>query len=158
VVAEARYSDPRATPYVADTLIARRDAVARHWLNELNPIHDPRLDRQGRLTFDNAAVTAEVATAPTDYVLTWYRVDNATGEHTQVGEEAWTTGPDGRMPEPLRAEEYVAVLIRGIHVAQPGWLRAARVHFRRTAEGWETVGIERAFDERVPTTRQPERS
>ena len=158
VVAEARYSDPRATQYVADTLIARRDAVARHWLNELNPIHDPRLDSQGRLTFDNAAVTAEVATAPTDYVLTWYRVDNATGEHTQVGEEAWTTGPDGRMPEPLRAEEYVAVLIRGIHVEQPGWLRAARVHFRRTAEGWETVGIERAFDERVPTTRQPARS
>ena len=155
VVAEARYSDPRATAYVADTLIARCDAIARYWLNELNPIHDPRLDGQGRLTFDNAVVAAGVATEPTDYVLTWYRVDNATAEHTQVGEEIWTAGPFGRIPEPLRLDDYAAVLVRGIHPVLPGWLRATRVHFRRTARGWETVGIERAVDERVPTTRRP---
>ncbi len=157
VVGEARYSDPRASAHVADTLIARRDAIARLWLNELNPIHDPRLDGQGRLTFDNAAVDAGVASEPTDYVLTWYRVDNATGEHTQVGEEIWITGPQGRMPAPLGADAYVAVLVRGIHPVRSGWLRAARVHFRRTAGGWETVGIERAFDERVPVTRRPDR-
>ena len=90
-------------------------------------------------------------------MLTWYRVANAPGEHPQVGEESWTTGPHGRIPEPLRPDEYVAVLVRGIHPVAFGWLRAARVHFRRTAGGWETVGIERAFDERVPTTRRPDR-
>ena len=157
VVGTARYSDPTATSHVAETLIARRDAIARLWLNELNPIHHPRLDRQGLLTFDNDAVVAGVATEPTDYVLTWYRVDNATGEHTQVGDEIWTTGPKGRIPAPLRQDEYVAVLIRGIHPVMTGWLRAARVHFRRLVEGWETVGIERSFDERVPATPRPDR-
>jgi hypothetical protein len=35
-------------------------------------------------------------------------------------------------------------------------LQLLRGHVSQCPEGWETVGIERAFDERVPTTRQPE--
>ena len=53
----------------------------------------------------------------------------------------------------LTGQDFVAVVIRGIHPEHPMWLRSARVHFRKTAAGWEAVGIERGYDERVPQTR-----
>ena len=45
----------------ADVLIKRRDKIASIYLTAVNPIVDPRLDANGRLTFDNAAVAAGVA-------------------------------------------------------------------------------------------------
>ena len=83
IVAKARYSEPAAAEYISDTLIKRRDKVLKTWLTGVNPIVDPRLSASGTLTFENAAVGAGVATAPTAYVLTWSKFDNATG--TQCG-------------------------------------------------------------------------
>ena len=44
IVAKARYSDPAATDYIAQTLIARRDKVLKAWLTGVNPIVDPSLE------------------------------------------------------------------------------------------------------------------
>ena len=84
IVAKARYSEPAAAAYISDTLIKRRDKVLKAWLTGVNPIVEPRLSAGGTLTFENAAVGAGVATAPTAYVLTWSKFDNATG--TNVGQ------------------------------------------------------------------------
>ena len=60
-VKTGRYSDAAAEKHIADTLIARRDAIGRSWLTDVNPVIDPALDASGALTFKNAAVAAGVA-------------------------------------------------------------------------------------------------
>ncbi len=66
-VRTGRYTDPAAEKFIADTLIARRDAIGREWLTNVNPIIDPVLDASGSLKFVNAAVAAGVAKAPASY-------------------------------------------------------------------------------------------
>src|SRR5436190_17452207 len=55
------YSDPNAEKYLGDVLIKRRDKIMSIYLTAVNPIISPRLDVDGRLTFENAAVAAGVA-------------------------------------------------------------------------------------------------
>ncbi len=40
IVEKAKYSDPRATNYMVQTLITRRDKVLKHWLTSVNPLID----------------------------------------------------------------------------------------------------------------------
>ena len=154
VVSRAQYSDSTAAEYIVETLKIRRDKVARHWLNQLNPVESFQLSAGGRLTFGNAAVRAGAATSPQSYVLSWYRLDNVTHEREPYGAEEWVERPAADAPSDLLdASDYVAVVIRGVHREHPQWLRSALVHFRRTDDGWETVGVQRGYDERLPTTR-----
>ena len=55
------YSDPAAEKYLADVLIKRRDKIKSIYLTAVNPIVSPRLDANSRLTFENAAFAAGVA-------------------------------------------------------------------------------------------------
>ena len=77
IVAKARYTDPKATDYIAATLIKRRDKVLATWLNQVNPVVDVTLDGTGALTFSNAAVDAKAATPAESYAIRWFRLDNA---------------------------------------------------------------------------------
>src|SRR5262245_17637721 len=61
VVRKAQYSDARATRYMTDTLIARRDKVVAAWLNQVCPVVDPTLGSDGAFSFANAAVLARAA-------------------------------------------------------------------------------------------------
>ena len=154
VVETAEYTDPRVADYITATLIQRRDTVVRHWLNQVNPVEHFQLDPSGLFTFENTAVKLGVATSARNYVLTWYRFDNVTGEYDLVVEEEWIEEPRAQVPNAVLAgQDLVAVVIRGIHLEHTTWLRSARVHFRKTADGWETVGVERGYDRRVPRTR-----
>ena len=65
--------------HIARVLIERRDAIARTWLNGVNPIVDPRLAADGTLTFANAAVAAGAATPGSGYTVSWSRFDNSSG-------------------------------------------------------------------------------
>ena len=69
VVEKARYSDPRATDYMTQTLIKRRDKVVRRTSTRSVPVVDPTLAPDGALSFANAAVDAGAATAPSQYTL-----------------------------------------------------------------------------------------
>jgi hypothetical protein len=151
VVAKGRYTDPRAADYIAATLMKRRDKVLRAWLTRVLPIENVRLDSSGALTFENTAVKAGISGAPEHYLLTWWRFDNRTGAHEQVAEEAPTATAEGHLPPELAAEPYACLTVRGVHPQHPRWLRPARVYFRRTPQGWQTVGLERHHD-RIPGT------
>ena len=48
-VRTGQYSDPAAEKHIADTLIARRDAIGRAWLTDVNPV-----DRSGARRLGNA--------------------------------------------------------------------------------------------------------
>jgi hypothetical protein len=84
-VAKARYGEPAAAEYITGVLIKRRDKAIRIWLTGVNPIVDPRLSATGTLTFDNAAVAAGVAAAPTAYVLA-----SSAGHPEPITEPLWS--------------------------------------------------------------------
>jgi hypothetical protein len=145
IVEKAAYSDPRATEYMTTTLIKRRDKVLRTWLNGVNPVVDLSLSAAGRLTWNNAAVSAKAADAPESYTLQWFRFDNATDTRTNVGDAVTVTSASADAPSALTSGggEYIGVAMTAKHAAQPGWAKPATFFFRRASGGWTWVGAER---------------
>ena len=136
--------------HLADVLIQRRNTIARVYLTAINPIVAPRLEG-GRLTFDNAAVAAGVATGATTYRAAWSLFNNATGETQPIAttESATTTlAVPGGVPTPPGS--FVEVTISAENAAFPTWRQPIRTHFRRDATNWTLVGLERLPDS-LPT-------
>jgi hypothetical protein len=104
-----------------------------------------RLGGNGVLTFENAAERAGVAKAAERYTIEWSRFDNAAGTHSPVGAEETVTGTRARAPEALLAAnpEFVSARLRAFHADQPAWSHPLVVYFRRAADGWALVGLER---------------
>jgi hypothetical protein len=151
IVAKARYSEPGAADHMASTLIRRRDKVLRAWLTAVNPIAGARLAADGTLTVENAAAAAQVSTAPSEYALTWSRFDNATG--SPVGERVTMRVTEPRAVAPqrlLEGSQFLTVAVETHHVDHPQWRLPVTLTFRRTAEGWQAVGLERAVPAREP--------
>ena len=150
VVAKARYSEPGAADHIVKTLIQRRDKVLRAWLTGVNPLVNGRLDSDGVLTFENAAVDAGVAKPPTGYRLAWSRFDNATGTAIAV-EGGLTSGTRGRVegklsfeaPKPLLNSTFLRVSVSTTHPDFPAWSNPVVFTFRKTDSGWDTVGLDR---------------
>jgi hypothetical protein len=139
-----QYSDPIAEKYLADVLIKRRDKITSTYLTAVNPIVAPRLDANGRLTFENAAFAARVASGPATYRADWFRFDNATGGTQAISEtRSATTAIEAPQGLPSASGSFVAVDISVDHAAHPAWRRPIRTHFRRDGEGWKLVGLER---------------
>lgn len=147
IVGAAAYSDPRATQHVADTLIKRRDLIARAWLTNVNPVNEPRLEN-GVLTFRNAATDAGVANPPDGYRTTWYAFDNASGEATPLASPVETSTAKVAAPVPLPAREgaFVRVDISAGPGSVAAWTVPIQSWFRRTTDGWELVGLTRLAD------------
>ncbi len=144
IVAKARYSEPGAAEHIVATLIKRRDKVLRAWLTGVNPIAEPRLTADGTLTFENAAVTARAASAPTAYALTWSRFDNATGSTAGASVEMRATEPRALAPKQvLDGAEFVSVAIQTVHADYPHWRLPVVFTFRRASAGWQAIGVER---------------
>jgi hypothetical protein len=152
VVKAGQFSDPDAEQYLANTLIKRRDKIARAYLAAINPVVDPRLDASGKLSFANAAVDAKVAEPPAEYRAAWHAFDNATGATRLVGEtrsaETSLTAPQGL---PSTAGSFVEVHLSAESAAHHSWKLPVRIHFRRESTGWKLVGLERTPDAPMPS-------
>jgi hypothetical protein len=144
-VAAGRYSDPATADEIARALITRRDRIARRWLPLVNPIVNPWLDRQGVLRFENAAVAAHVAHSPSDgYRGRWYAFDNATAQSRVLGSE---TAGAHEIPAPVPLPGASGAFVR-VDVAASGrvpeaWRQPVRLYFKRVADDWVWVGLER---------------
>ena len=147
-VRTGQYSDPAAEKHIADTLIARRDAIGRAWLTDVNPIIDPALDASGTLSFRNAAVAAGVATAPASYEVAWFTFDNTTGTATPIGQPVSSTREQANAPSgvPTGADAFVRVDIKAVNPPHPSWATPVQAYFQRTTAGWSLVGFERLPD------------
>lgn len=145
VIEKARYSDPAATEYMTNTIIARRNKVVAAWINGVCPVVDPVLASDGTLTFANAAIDARAATAAEGYTLQWFRFDNATDARTSVGQPMTVSALSARVPDSLLgAGDFVGVTITAAHAEHPGWATPATFFFRRGASAtWTLVGVER---------------
>ena len=143
IVKKAQFREPRAADYLQKVLITRRDKVVKAWLNAVNPLVDFKLGGDGSLTFENAAVAANVSTAPTGYSISWTRFDNATDTHTPVGGETTIPSTSARAPQGLETSQFVAVSVKTLHPDRPRWADPVRAYFRREGGAWRTVGLER---------------
>ena len=139
-----KLTDPAAERYLADTLIERRDKIARAWLTNVNPIAEPSLAADGTLTFQNAAVRYAGAAAPGSYRAVWHRFDNTTGETQQIGEST-AAGEHVRAANALPEGDgaFIRVDISAATDAHPAWNDPVHAYFRRTGNGWTLVGFER---------------
>ena len=152
IVEKARYSDPKATEYVTQTIIKRRDKVVATWLNGVNPVIDPAVSADGVLTFRNAAVAARVAEGPRGYTLQWFRLDNATASRTNVGGLVSVTTSRGEVSAEVLAPasgDYIGVTITADHPSHAAWSKPATFYFRRSAGQWVWVGAERTDDRAI---------
>ena len=143
IVHTGQFSDPAAEKAIADIVIKRRDKILASYLPAVNPIVAPKLEGD-RLTFENAAVAAHVAKPPASYRAAWFQFDNATGETRPIGETTSTsttiTAPAGL---PASANSYIAVHVSAESPEHAAWRKPVQTYFRRTAGGWQLVGLER---------------
>jgi hypothetical protein len=145
VVGTARFTDPKASEYLTQTLVERKRKSLAAWLNGTNPVINVKLGSDGALSFANAAVDAGVANAATHYTLSWSRFDNSTSTHTAVGEEQTVTTTSAQAPAALLSDggEYISVRIRAFDPARPTWQHPLVAYFRRASGSWSLVGLER---------------
>jgi hypothetical protein len=138
-----QFSDPAAEKLLGDVLIKRRNKIASVYMTAVNPIVSPRLDATGRLTFDNAAVAAGVAKAPTAYHASWMLFDNATEQTRPLSTtDGGTTTMEAPSGLPAGADSMVAIDISA-DSEHASWKKPIRTYFRKDASGWKLVGLER---------------
>jgi hypothetical protein len=139
-VAEGLFGDPESEKFLVKAIADRRARILQSFLPKVNPIVDPAIDAQGRLTFRNIAVEAGMAKAPGGYRALWYLFDNATDRSTLLETTAGTGSP---LPlPPLPASEFIKVDISATG-APEAWTRPVSAYFRRQAGRFTLVGLER---------------
>ncbi len=143
-VATGQFGNQEAENFLAQALIDRRDAIGRRYLPAVNPIVDPNLDSSGLLIFGNAAEQAGFAPAPESYRAVWSTFDNSTGQSARIAE---TTSTDRRMQAPsgLPATPggFIKIELSAVSASHPAWAQPISVYYRRQADSWKLVGLER---------------
>ncbi|MGC4080998.1 MAG: hypothetical protein QM736_02530 [Vicinamibacterales bacterium] len=138
------FRDPDAEAFLVRALAERRDATARAYLPAVNPIADPTLDADGRLTFRNAAVDADVARAPRAYRAVWFTFDNATRATALIGTtQSGTTYMRAPAPLPTRDGAFVKVELSSTVSDHEPWATAVHAYFRLHGGTWQLAGFER---------------
>jgi hypothetical protein len=110
IVAEAKYSDPRAADYIAKTLIERRNKIGAYWLSRIAPLDNFKLENQAgetSLAFDDLMVQAGVAASGSANYR--YRLIQDRGVYELVG---WTETASTKVPLP-------AVILDGMKPGKP---------------------------------------
>jgi hypothetical protein len=155
VVAEARYSDPRASAYMLETLIARQRKMAAYWFGEVSPLDgfvvesgvDPKAGAAGqaRLCFDDLALRYALTAEATRYrVQAFDFAEAALGKELQVAGPAASSGSRTCVVAPVASQNdgYTIVELAALRAGKA--LPAVRVHVARQASGeLAVIGLRR---------------
>ena len=147
-----QFNDPASEAALAKFLIDRRNAIVRRYLVAVNPIVDVQLPENGRLMFANAAVDADVASMPMEYVANWFTFDNATGTATTIGTTR-SAGSHTSVPVPIDLPTSEGVYVRAEIAALGGpasWGEPVHAYFFRQHANWKLVGFERVPEGNAP--------
>jgi hypothetical protein len=139
-VAEGKFGDRESEEFLAKAIADRRQRILQAFLPKVNPIVDPALDRDGRLTFKNAAVDLAVYDRAPGYRALWYTFDNANDKATLVATTEETRSPM-LMPE-MPASEFIKVDLSAVGGPE-AWAKPVSAYFRRNSGVWTLVGFER---------------
>ena len=146
IIHTGEFSDPAAEQAIGDIMIKRRNKILRAYLPAVNPIVTPRLENN-RLSFENAAVAADVAKAPEVYRASWFHFDNATGESWPLADTtSATTTMEAPVALPTAADSFILIELSADSKEHEAWRRPIRTYFRLDADGWKLVGLERMPD------------
>jgi hypothetical protein len=144
VVRTAHFTSEPDTQFIAESLMARRNAIGRTYLTRINPVVEPALSPAGRLSFGNAAVAFGFASAPATYVAEWARFDNVTHAVHPLGTSEGLEGIDAPAELPREPGAFVRVAISARNAAHSSWASPVHAYFRRLETGhWQWVGFER---------------
>jgi len=151
LVHAGQYSDSAAEQHLAAVLIQRRDKIAAAYLPAANPIVNPALSAAGDLTFENAAVTAHAIESASGYISEWWLFDNESGATRRIG-RGKGSGPLLSAPValPSRRGDMVQIDVAGDEDAPAVWRQPVHLHFRRAADGWTLVGLDRRIGGEPP--------
>ncbi len=139
-VAEGKFGDQESETFLATAIADRRVRILQTFLPKVNPIVDPALDRDGRLSFRNLAVDMAVADRAPAYRALWYTFDNQTDKATLAGT---TEGTQNSITMPAMPQsEYVKVDVSAVGGPE-AWTKPVSAYFRRNSGGWTLVGFER---------------
>ena len=139
-VAEGKFGDRESEEFLAKAISDRRLRILQAFLPKVNPIVDPALDRDGRLTFRNAAVDLAIADRAPGYRALWYTFDNATDKATLVATTEETRSP--MVMPAMPASEFIKVDLASVGGPE-AWAKPVSAYFRRNSSGWTLVGFER---------------
>jgi hypothetical protein len=139
-VAEAHFGDRSSEEFLAKAIAERRLRILQTYLPKINPIVEPALDRDGRLTFRNLAAEMAVADRAPAYRALWYTFDNLADKVTLVGT---TEATQSAMVMPaMPATEYIKVDIAAVG-GPAAWTTPVSAYFQKDSGGWRLVGFER---------------
>lgn len=150
IVRTGQISDPEAENYLGETLIQRRDKITRHYLSQINPLDDFRLNNtRASLTLDFKNLGVEAGISPVNsYQYQWFRFDNQQNSLDPLGEIQSISFPS--LPVPQDASPYLMVRIQTLSPNQANWKKKVEVFIHNrvlssSKEGLEKsiVGIER---------------
>jgi hypothetical protein len=139
-VAEGKFGDPESDAFLAKAISDRRLRILQTYLPKVNPIIDPVLDRDGRLSFRNLAADMAVADRAPGYRALWYTFDNLSDRATLVATTEETQSP--MVMPPMPTSEYIKVDLSAVG-GPDAWANPVSAYFRRNSNGWTLVGFER---------------
>ncbi len=138
VVDTGRFDNPEAARYLTQVLIRRRDKLLDHYLAQLNPLVDFRVNID-RLEFRNLGEELD----PVDrcsYEYQWFTFDNQSGSEQPVDARRYTGLTQVSIP--TAAAEFLKVRLRTRSETHPAWMRWVDVYLG-AGPARRVVGVER---------------
>jgi hypothetical protein len=149
VVAEARYSDPRAAAYMLNTLVTRQRKTARYWFTQVSPLDHFVVEAlaasattAAKLCFDDLALTYRLESAASQYRIHSFDYAGRTLAPAQNLVAATSGRTCAEIALPTSADRYTIVQLaaqRGGRAMPP-----VRVHFALGRDGrLQIIGLRR---------------
>jgi hypothetical protein len=134
LVETGEYSDARATDWITECLIKRRDRIAEAWLTKVLPVDKFRVEN-GELAFDTVGAKSK-SDAARLYQVRWSKWEQQGGS-TPLSNDLGRTLPNAGNTE------YITATIGCAAGPQDACPDPVTVYLRRAGTGYEVVGIDR---------------